>query len=94
MQWIQHTINTNILKYFKTRNFTLNKIELINNIPIPLIKTEEDYTKFANFVMDLPQKIYNEYHEDINGVLIFIDEFQVLKQLDEDVNSFLWYFLA
>ena len=44
--------------------------------------------------MDLPQKIYNEYHEDINGVLIFIDEFQVLKQLDEDVNSFLWYFLA
>ena len=42
--------------------------------------------------MDLPQKIYNEYHEDINGVLIFIDEFQVLKQLDEDVNSFLWYF--
>jgi len=86
------TINTNILKYFKTRNFTLNKIELINNIPIPLIKTEEDYTKFANFVMDLPQKIYNEYHEDINGVLIFIDEFQVLKQLDEDVNSFLWYF--
>lgn len=27
----------------------------------------------------------------LKGVLIFIDEFQMLKQLQEDVNGFLWY---
>ena len=41
--------------------------------------------------MDLPQQIYDDCKEDIDGVLIFLDEFQILKQLDEDVNGFLWY---
>ena len=85
------TIDTKILKHFKTRNFKLDKIETINKIPIPLLKTEEDYTKFTTFVMDLPQQIYENYKKQINGVLIFMDEFQILKQLDEDVNGFLWY---
>lgn len=81
------TIDTKILKYFKTRNFKLDKI---NKIPL-LHLTEEDYTKFTTFVMDLPQQIYENYKKQINGVLIFMDEFQILKQLDEDVNGFLWY---
>jgi len=41
--------------------------------------------------MNLPQQIYEDSKENIEGVLIFIDEFQILKQLDEDVNGFLWY---
>ena len=81
------TIDTKILKYFKTRNF---KIDKINKIPL-LPLTEEDYTKFTTFVMDLPQQIYENYKKQINGVLIFMDEFQILKQLDEDVKGFLWY---
>lgn len=85
------TINTKILKFFKTHNFKFDKFESINNIPIPILKTEEDYSKFSNFVMDLPQKIYGDFKEDIDGVLIFMDEFQILKELDEDVNGFLWY---
>lgn len=68
--------------FYKSLN-EVYKIDVINNI-------EEDYSKFADFVMDLPQQIYNENNEDIGGVLIFIDEFQMMKQLD-DVNSFLWY---
>lgn len=84
------TIDTKILKYFKNRNFKLDKIETINKIPL-LPLTEEDYTKFTTFVMDLPQQIYENYKKQINGVLIFMDEFQILKQLDEDVNGFLWY---
>ncbi|WP_427002999.1 AAA family ATPase [Methanobrevibacter intestini] len=84
------TIDTKILKYFKNRNFKLDKIETINKIPL-LPLTEEDYTKFTTFVMDLPQQIYGNYKKQINGVLIFMDEFQILKQLDEDVNGFLWY---
>jgi hypothetical protein len=41
--------------------------------------------------MNLPQQIYEDSKENIDGVLIFIDEFHILKQLDEDVNGFLWY---
>lgn len=81
------TIDTKILKYFKTRNFKLDKINKIPLLPL----TEEDYTKFTTFVMDLPQQIYENYKKQINGVLIFMDKFQILKQLDEDVNGFLWY---
>lgn len=81
------TIDTKILKYFKTRNFKLDKINKIPLLPL----TEEDYTKFTTFVMDLPQQIYENYKKQINGVLIFMDEFQILKQVDEDVKGFLWY---
>jgi len=42
-------------------------------------------------VMGLPQEIYDDNNENLKGILIFIDEFQMLKQLDEDVNGFLWY---
>ena len=85
------TIDTKILKYFKTRNFSIDKIASIDKIPISILKSEEDYTKFTSFVMNLPQQIYEDSKENIDGVLIFIDEFQILKQLDEDVNGFLWY---
>ena len=85
------TIKRKILKYFKTHNFKIDNITSIDKIPLPIIKTEEDYTKFTNFVMDLPQQIYEDSSEDIDGVLIFMDEFQILKELDEDVNGFLWY---
>lgn len=85
------TIDTQIQKYFKTRNFKMDRIDLVDKIPIPILKTEEDYAKFTTFVMDLPQQIYDDCKDNISGVLIFIDEFQILKQLDENVNEFLWY---
>ena len=85
------TIDKKIMKYFKTRNFQIDKIQSMDKIPIPIIKSEENYTKFTNYVMDLPQQIYNDNKEQLKGILIFIDEFQMLKQLDEDVNGFLWY---
>ena len=79
------------MKYFKTRNFQIDKIQSMDKIPIPIIKSEEEYTKFTSYVMDLPQQIYNDNKEQLKGILIFIDEFQILKQLEEDVNGFLWY---
>ena len=85
------TIDIQILKYFKTRNFKLDRWESVDKIPIPILKTEEDYAKFTTFVMDLPQQIYDDCKNHISGILIFIDEFQLLKQLDENVNEFLWY---
>lgn len=68
-------IDEQILKYYKPHN----------------LRAEEDYGKFATFVMDLPQQIYDSCKDSIDGVLIFMDEFQMLKQLDDDVNGFLWY---
>ena len=85
------TIDKKIMKYFKTRNFQLDKIESIDKIPIPIFKSKEDYTKFTSYVMDLPQQLYDDHKEKLKVILIFIDEFQMLKQLEEDVNGFLWY---
>ena len=85
------TIDKKIMKYFKTHNFQLDKIESFDKIPIPIFKSEEDYTKFTSYVMDLPQQIYDDHAKKLKGVLIFIDEFQMLKQLEEDINGFLWY---
>lgn len=85
------TIDTQILKYFKTRNFKFDRLESVDKIPIPILKSDEDYEKFTTFVMDLPQQIYDDCKDNISGVLIFIDEFQIIKQLDDNVNDFLWY---
>ena len=46
------TIDAKILKYFKTRNFIMDKIEEVGKIPNPILKKEEDYTKFTNFLLD------------------------------------------
>jgi AAA+ ATPase superfamily predicted ATPase len=51
----------------------------------------ENYTKLANFVINLPQEIYNEYKSEIKGVFVFFDEFQLLKELDQQLDSFLWF---
>lgn len=85
------TIDKKIMKYFKTHNFQIDKIESVDKIPLPIFKAEEDYTKFTSYVMELPQQIYDDNKEHLKGILIFMDEFQILKQLQENVNGFLWY---
>ena len=51
---------------------------------------QKNYKKLANFVMELPQYLYDEYRENINGVFLFFDEFQIIKELDDYKESFLW----
>ena len=43
-----------------------------------------------DFALNLPEKIYNENKNKIKGVLIFIDEFQIIKELNNYKESFLW----
>ena len=85
------TIDKQIEKYVKTHDIKLIK-EIISyeNMPVPIPKLEDNYSKLASFVMDLPQKIYEEYEDKMNGVFIFIDEFQIIKELD-NYNNFLWF---
>lgn len=85
------TIDKKIEKYFKTHDIKLVKeIVSYDNMPIPIPGLEDNYSKLASFVMDLPQKIYDEYSDILKGVFIFIDEFQIIKELDE-YNKFLWF---
>lgn len=85
------TIDKTLKKIFKTNNISVDKIIDYEHIPIPILKTEKNYGKFANFVMNLPTEIYEEYKNEIKGIIIFFDEFQILKDL-ENIDSFLWYF--
>ena len=55
-------------------------------IPIPEIGT--NYEKLSKLVMNYPQKIVDEADE-LKGFIIIIDEFQLLKKLDNP-ESFFW----
>ena len=85
------TADKKIEKYIKTHDVTLREIVNIKGYPVPFLWTKKNYKKLANFVMDLPQYLYEEYKEDINGVFLFFDEFQIIKELGNDLTNFLWY---
>ena len=91
-----NTLNNHINKFFKTNNFKLKDIVVARipdfSIPIPIIGTERDLEKYMDFVFTLPQEIYNHNKDKIDGVIIFIDEFQIIKELDDYLDSFLWNF--
>ena len=85
------TIDKKLKKFIKTNDLSIGDIVDFEGVPLPIVSAKENYKKLADFVMNLPQMIYEEYCNDIKGVLVFFDEFQVIKDLDKDLNSFLWY---
>ena len=85
------TVDKKIEKYIKTHDTALNELVNIKGYPEPFLWTKKNYKKLANFVMELPQYLYDEYKEDINGVFLFFDEFQIIKELGDDLTDFLWY---
>lgn len=85
------TVDKKIEKYIKTHDVTLKEIVNIKGYPVPFFWTKKNYKKLANFVMELPQYLYEEYKEDINGIFLFFDEFQIIKELGDDLGDFLWY---
>lgn len=84
-------LNTKLEKLYKTNNLKIDNIIDFEGIPIPLPSLEENYSKLSDFVFDLPQHIYEEYNNEIKGVFIFFDEFQNIKDLDDEMVPFLWY---
>ena len=87
-----NTFDKQIEKFFKTNNFKIRNFGNVNSFPIPIIDKETDTEDLINFVMELPDKIFKENKEKIKGVLIFIDEFQIIKELNDYLESFLWKF--
>ena len=80
-----------IEKFFKTNNIVLKDLVEFNEIPIPIIGKEENYSKLVNYIVELPEHVYEENKDEIKGIIIFIDEIQVLKDLGKDLQNFLWY---
>lgn len=82
---VYYQIKTHIQK-LQLKDFDFSQTTKITEIPIT--KTQENYEKLSKFVMELPQKIVDE-NENINCFIIFIDEFQLLRKL-ENSDSFFW----
>ena len=90
------TLKNHIKKFFKTNNFKLKEFVIASafdiSIPIPIIGTERDLERYRDFVFKLPQEIYEHNKDKIDGIIIIIDEFQVIKELNTYLESFLWNF--
>ncbi|KZX14534.1 AAA family ATPase [Methanobrevibacter curvatus] len=97
--WIDACEEKNFKRYvprikeiFKKNKFELKKIIEFGDYPIPIPETNDDYSGLLKLVLNLPQKIYEENKKEIKGVIMIIDEFQVLKDLGKNLDGFLWYF--
>lgn len=77
---------TELIDNLKLKKYDFHDITEILNIPIP--KTETNYRKLSQFVMEFPQKIVDEIDE-ISGFVIIIDEFQMLKKIN-DLDKLFW----
>ena len=85
-----NTLDKQIEKYFKSNDFKIRELIQIDKILIPIFSKETNEEKLMDFTLNLPEKIYNENQDKIKGVLIFIDEFQIIKELNNYKESFLW----
>ncbi len=77
-KWINNIKNH--IRKLQLKNYEFNNSASILDFPIPVI--HDNYEKLSKFVMELPQKIVDE-SDDINGYIIVIDEFQLLKNVDD-----------
>lgn len=75
----------NTFNQLKLKNYNFNNSNL-RDLPIPII--EDNYNKLSKYVMELPQKIVDSI-EEIKGFIIVVDEFQLLKTLENPEAFFL-----
>lgn len=79
-------------KFLRTNNFKIRDFKTIKDVPMPIFGTERNDEELVNFVLNLPNEIYERNSDKIKGVIIFIDEFQIIKELGKYMESFLWKF--
>ncbi|MBE6512937.1 MAG: ATP-binding protein [Methanobrevibacter olleyae] len=85
-----NTLDKKIEKFFKASDFKIKDFVQIDKIPIPIFGKETNTENLMDFVLTLPATIYEENKDKIKGILIFIDEFQIIKELDDYKEGFLW----
>lgn len=84
------TLDKKIEKYFKSNNLKIRDFIQVDKFRLPIFSSETDTEKLLNFILELPDNIYNDNSDKIKGIIIFIDEFQIIKELDDYMDSFLW----
>jgi hypothetical protein len=85
-----NTLDKKIEKYFKVNDFKIKDFIQLDKFPMPIFDSETNVEKLMDFVLTLPEKVHEKNSNKIKGVLIFIDEFQIIKELDDYKESFLW----
>lgn len=85
LQKVKSSID-NIVQIMKLKEHDINDTTDIFNITLPKIK--DNYPKLSEFVMELPQHIVDS-SSDIEGVIIVIDEFQLIKNVNNP-EAFFW----
>ncbi len=101
LKYLLYQINDELEKFSKhkkideikklLKNITLNEYsfkEASSILGIPIPQSSTNYQKLSTFVMELPQKIVDST-DGINGFIVVIDEFQLLKELKK-LESFFW----
>ena len=83
-------IGEKIKKYFQTNDFHFKEFQEIDKIPIPIFKSKINTEDLMEYVLTFPEKIYNDNKNEIKGIIVLIDEFQIIKELDKYKESFLW----
>lgn len=86
------TLNKKIKKIIKTKKINIKDLKNIGGYPVPLLVSETDSEALYNYVLNLPQEIYEENKSRYDGIVIFIDEFQRIRELGKYMESFLWKF--
>lgn len=74
------------IKKLELKNYDFSDNVNVLDVPIPVIS--DNYDKLSKFIMELPQKIVDS-SDEITGFIIVIDEFQLLKNV-EDLEAFFW----
>lgn len=74
------------IKKLELKNYDFSDNVNVLDVPIPVIS--DNYDKLSKFTMELPQKIVDS-SDEIIGFIIVIDEFQLLKNV-EDPEAFFW----
>lgn len=87
-----NTLDKKIEKYFKVNNFKIKDFIQVDKFPLPVFGSATNVEKLMDFVLTLPERIYESNSDKLKGILVFIDEFQIIKELDDYKESFLWKF--
>lgn len=84
------SISHRLDRFLKTNKLKIKDFSKIEEYIIPILGADTNQEELMEFVLTLPEKIYEDNKENIDGVLVFIDEFQIIRELNEYMDSFLW----
>jgi uncharacterized protein len=83
---LKRSISTAITK-INWKKYDFKEAGGIMGLDIPQVN--DNYQKLSHFIMQFPQKIVESSRREIKGVLIIVDEFQLIGELNNP-NAFFW----